>query len=191
MQKEKEKQKKKQTMRTTGKILGAIIILLLYIGCKDVKKQPANNINKKTIFYNKGVEFKIDFPDTIYKGKSYNGKIIYRNILDTITTDLDNDINKKNNRYIIFAMARTKNIDYDESYLHKIVKDTFGAIDNNTIPFYDIKFNETGVFYIDGIINDQGYIKLEKKNEKGEEPMRIITNEFRASHKVIVIDNTQ
>lgn len=163
-----------------------ILCLFFFIQCKEKSTKSEEFVN--TAFKGNGVEYSIEFPDTVLKGKKYNGKIHYKNLLDTITESMINDSTSKRNRYIIFSMVLIDNIDYVEKDLWKIAKDTFGALNNHTIPFYDIKFNKSGTFFIDGVINDQGYITSDVKNKKGSYDTRIITNEFRATKKVVVIE---
>jgi len=67
--------------------------------------------------------------------------------------------------------------------------DTFGAIDNRTIPFYNIKFTELGTFYIDGIINDHVFIDTLKQPKKPTDKVRYIEKVVQATHKVVVIEN--
>ncbi|MFC4476482.1 hypothetical protein [Flavobacterium chungangensis] len=172
-------------MKGVTKII-IIFCAFFFIQCKEKSTKSEEFINTK--FKGNGVEYSIEFPDTVLRGKKYKGEIHYTNVLDTITESMINDSTSKRNRYIIFSMALTDNIDYVEKDLWKIAKDTFGAIDNHTIPFYDVKFNKSGTFFIDGVINDQGYITSDIKNEKGSYDTRIITNEFRATKKVVVID---
>lgn len=116
----------------------------------------------------------------------YNGKINYKNILDTITTKVL-DIN--NPRYIQYAFTITKGISYDNKHLKEIATDTIYTKSSKYIPLTVIHFNQLGVNYIDGIITDQVYIENSGKNEKGEPMTRVITDEFRATHKVVVIEN--
>ncbi|MHC0446127.1 hypothetical protein ACWA1F_12000 [Flavobacterium sp. 3-218] len=172
-------------MKVTSKII-IMICAFFFIQCKEKSTKSEEFVN--SVFKGNSVEYNVEFPDTVLKGKEYNGKIIYKNALDTISESMINDSSNKRNRYIIFSMTVTDNIDYSEKDLWKIAKDTFGALNNHTIPFYDIKFDRIGTFFIDGIINDQGYITSDKKNKKGSFDTRIITNEFRATKKVIVID---
>lgn len=129
------------------------------------------------------MSFIFDFPDTVFVNKEYNGIIIYKNILDTITTDLSNHQDSIKNRYITYALAKTKDLKNSTESLRKIAIDTFGAVDYRTIPLFKIKFNEIGVHFIDGFITDNGYIELSEKDS-----LRIITNEFRVAHKVVVIE---
>lgn len=154
------------------------------ISCKKdtpIESRKSNNIHQSTVFV------KFDFPDTVYINKSYKGKIEYKSILDTITTNVLEEVDGIN-RYIMYSLTRTKNLDYDTMELYKIKLDTFGAIDNRTIPFYDIKFTELGVHYIDGIINDHATINTLPKSQNPNDKVRYIVNEARATHKVIVID---
>jgi hypothetical protein len=126
----------------------------------------------------------MDFPDTVFINEYYNGKINYKNSLDTITTSFD-DIKK--NRYIYYSYIKNKSINYDDDSLKKNIRDTFGARNNKLIPLYNIKFDKLGLNYIDGFITDEVMIDNGAKNHKGEPMVRIITNEFRVTKKVLVI----
>ena len=72
--------------------------------------------------------------------------------------------------------------------LKHIIKDTFGALNNREIPLPNIEFGKTGVFYIDGIINDYVVIDLNKKNKDGVGLVREIEDEERLTHKVVVVN---
>ena len=84
-------------------------------------------------------------------------------------------------------MRKSKYVNYDFNILKLNIKDTFGAINNRIIPFYNIKFNELGIHYIDGIINDIVYIDTVKSKRKDSDLVRLIENEVRVTHKVVVI----
>ncbi|KQB39532.1 hypothetical protein RC62_1214 [Flavobacterium aquidurense] len=152
------------------------IIFLILVSCKKEKKIVERSDNYKISFV---------FPDTVFINELYNGKINYKNSLDTITTSFD-DIKK--NRYIYYSYIKNKSINYDDS-LKKIIRDTFGARNNKLIPLYNIKFDKLGLNYIDGFITDEVMIDNGAKNAKGESMTRIITNEFRVTKKVFVIKN--
>lgn len=157
-------------------------LLLLVLSCrrdKPIEKISTKNLTETAAFV------KFVFPDTVYINKLYNGKIEYKGVLDTITTSFDE---KTKSRYISFYMTKTKNIDYEMKQLYKVKLDTFGAIDNRTIPFYDLKFTELGVNYIDGIINDHLTIDTLTK-PKPTDKVRYIENVLRATHKVVVIES--
>ena len=161
--------------------LFSIIVLSLLISCKDEVKQ--NNNNNKDHF-----KISLIFPDTVYINKSYDGKIDFKNDLDTITTSFD-DIKKA--RFLEYSFLITKKINYKDDYLKKIVKDTFVAETNRMIPLYNIKFDKLGLNYFDGMITDEVIIANGGKNSKGEPMDRIITNEFRLTRGVYVIDQPQ
>jgi hypothetical protein len=156
--------------------------LLLVFSCKG--DMPIEKISKKNLIETTAF-VKFVFPDTVYLNKLYNGKIEYKGVLDSITTSFDE---RTKSRYISFYMIKTKNIDYEMKQLYKVKLDTFGAIDNRTIPFYDLKFTELGVNYIDGIINDHITIDTLTK-PKPTDKVRYIENVLRATHKVFVIES--
>jgi hypothetical protein len=156
-----------------------LIVLFSLLGCKKEKQETSREL----IYVNEGMSFIFDFPDTVIVNKEYNGRIIYKNILDTLTTDLSNHPDSIKTRYIIYSLAKTKDLRNYEKSLKKIAIDTFGAIDYRTIPLFKIKFTEKGVNFIDGFITDSGYIDL-----PGKDSVRVISDEFRISHKVVVID---
>jgi hypothetical protein len=162
-----------------------ISILLFVSSCEDETSKTIKNLGKQKT---PEVWVKFDFPDTVYRNKSYNGKIEFKSILDTITTNVLEENNGKN-RYIIFSLIKTKDINYDIKQLKKIKLDTFGALSNRVIPISDIKFTELGTNYIDGILNDQAVIDDITKNKNAKNRVRIIENEVRATHKVVVIEN--
>jgi hypothetical protein len=158
-----------------------LIISLVVISCKEDKKIVKNDKISNS-------KINIIFSDTVYIYKEYYGEIDYKNHLDTITTSFD-DI--KNNRYIYYSYTKNAHTNYSYDSLKKTIKDTFGARNNRLIPLYNIRFDKLGVNYIDGIITDEVMIENGAKNDKGEPMTRIITNEFRVSKRVIVIDRHQ
>lgn len=129
---------------------------------------------------------KFNFPDTVYRNKSYNGLINYESVLDTTT----NVMEKANgiDRYIVYGLRKTKTIDYEFKKLKKVRLDTFGAVNNRAIPFFDIIFTEAGTFYLDGVINEHVTVDTLQRPKKPTDKVRYIENEVRATHKVIVID---
>ena len=177
----------KQQIAITVVAINLFLSLLVILSCKDSLQSEKDTIKEKENiqkkFKNKLVEFEFDFPDTIQINKLYNGKIKYKGVLDTITTSFDDE---KKSRYISFYMSKTKDINYKIEELKTMKLDTFGAIDNRTIPFYDLKFTELGVHYIDGIINDHISIDTLIKSKKSIEKVRYIENVVRATHKVVV-----
>ncbi|MFH6947855.1 hypothetical protein ACHRV6_05150 [Flavobacterium sp. FlaQc-51] len=157
------------------------IILLSFIFLFSCKQETKKIQEKKTTDFN--IEF--NFPDTVYVGKYYNGKIFYKNIFDTATTKL---LDIKKLRIIKYSFSVTKNLNNDIENLKKSITDTFIAENNRMIPLYNISFNNPGVRYIDGVITDEINIDgIMLRDGKMQASTRIITHEFRATHKVIVI----
>lgn len=154
-------------------------ILLILFSCRKEKKILERS-------YNDIYKISFVFPDTVFVNELYDGKINYKNDLDTIDTTLNN---LKKYRYIDYYFLKTKNVDYSDEYLKEITTDTFTAVHHRSIPLYAIRFDSLGVNYIDGIITDEVMIENGAKNNMGKPMTRIITNEFRATKKVFVIKN--
>jgi hypothetical protein len=162
-----------------------IVIILIFTICfTSCKREVKENLHSKKAY----AKYRVDFPDTVVVNKYYEGKIIYKSNLDTITLIL-NKIDNKKSRMLEYAFAKTKLMNQDERILKKYITDTMYAKSNTSIPLF-LKFNKLGVNYIDGIIKDEVWLDtIEIKNNKKEKKMRIITNEFRATKKVVVIDD--
>jgi hypothetical protein len=158
------------------------IILLALISCKEDKK----TIKKIKITSH---EISIIFPDTVYINTPYNGKINYKNDLDTLTTEIRKL--QKNTRFLRFTLITTKDINYNDDHLKKIVNDTCIAENNRLIPIYSIRFDKLGINYIDGIITDKVIIENGAKSENGKPMDRMIIHETRITKRVIVIDKHQ
>ncbi len=163
--------------------------IFLALCCKDNKEINNEELINKKIYEEsnrKVIEFKIKFPDTLYVNQPKDGVIEYKSILDTLTTTFGG---QEKNRYTRFILTTTNDVNYDYKHLKRIVKDTFGAINNRTIPFYNIKFTKPGVYYIDGLINDIVFIDLHSNDSEGNELFRLIENDERVTHKVVVIES--
>ncbi|WP_281335982.1 hypothetical protein [Flavobacterium eburneipallidum] len=165
-------------------IIVVFALQIILFSCKKKEEIVANKQETKK-YIQKRIEYKIEFPDTVYLNKLYNGVVKYKSVLDTITTSFDD---KKKNRYSVFYLTIVDKPDRDYKHLKKIAK-KFGADNNREISIYDIKFTKTGIYYIDGIINDFVVIDENKKNKNGEELVRLIENEERVIHKVVVIEH--
>lgn len=176
-------------------IVGILIILQFLFSCKNNSNEENKNFTQEKVnpkkFINDVVEFEFEFPDTVYINESYDGKIKYKGILDTITTEFNLEGQSTKSRYIIYSFAKTKSIAYDVKHLSKIAIDTIGAIDNNTILLSNIKFTELGTHYLDGLINDNAIINLKAKDKDGDDLSRSITDEVRATLKVVVIEKSR
>ncbi len=191
MKRRKPKFHNKINVKTKYSLVIFLSVLSIFFSCKKGEekniKQSKTKTNNPNSFKNDVVEFKFEFPDTVYINEANNGKIKYKGVLDTITTKFDFK-NDKKSRYIIYSYTKVHSINYTDKALLQMVLDTIGAIDNSTILLSNIKFNQSGTYYIDGIINDSAYLSANEKDKDGDELMRVITNEVRATHKVVVIE---
>lgn len=164
-------------------IIAVVTLQLTTLSCK--KKESVVNEQKTKEYSQKQIEFKVEFPDTLYVNQSYDGVIGYKSVLDTIITTFGD---RKKNRYTRFILTTTNNPNYDYKHLKQTVKDTFGALNNREIPFYNIKFAKPGIYYIDGIINDIVLIDTITKHKSENDLLRLIENEERVTHRVVVIE---
>lgn len=166
----------------------ALLILNLFIFVCSCKKNLEedhikNEINevKKEVY-----QFHFDLPDTMVVNEMYNGKIDYKGKLDNITTSLDDE---KKYRSIHYYFLKTQSIQYDLNELKKKLTDTLITDTHENIPLFDISFDKLGVNYLDGIVFDKVMIDtMQVMNGKLQPTVRVITNEFRATHKVVVIE---
>lgn len=179
------KMKEKKQFKKTTIIIISILLLSFTFSCKKDAFVESENKKKST---QTTAFVKFVFPDTVYINGLYKGEIKYKGVLDTITLNVLEEVNGKD-RYITYSLTKTKNINYETKQLYKIKLDTFGAIDNRTIPIYGIKFTELGVHYIDGIINDHITIDTLTNSKSNTDKVRYIENVVRATHKVVVIEN--
>ncbi|MET3020162.1 hypothetical protein [Flavobacterium hydatis] len=167
-------------------IVTVYVLQFIVVSCKRKEEIP-NQQQKFEKDIRKRIDCKIEFPDTVYIDQLYDGMVKYKSMLDTITTSFDD---KKKNRYVIFYLTIVDKPDPDYKHLKKVAS-KFGADNNKEISIYDIKFTKTGIYYIDGIINDFVIINENKKDLKGNELVRLIENEERVIHKVVVINSPE
>ncbi len=152
--------------------------MTFFFSCK--KEIKSNNLVK--INYR---DTKLIFPDTVYVNESNDGRIEYKNDLDTITTKFD-DLKKL--RFLYYEYYLTKEPIEDNKEIRKMVTDTFVAETNRLIPLYGIKFDKLGVNYFNGIITDEVIIANGGVLKDGSKGDRIITNEIRLTRAVYVIE---
>ena len=87
----------------------------------------------------------------------------------------------------MFLTRGRLHINYSFEDLKKIKLDTFGAVDNRTILLDNIIFKESGIYYLDGVLNDHVTIDTLKRPKRPTDKVRYLEKEVRATHKVIVI----
>lgn len=155
------------------------------MACKK-EDAPNSNENSRKISDKGSLEFEFEFPDTVLLNKPYKGKIRFKGVFDSISTNVMEPVNGID-RYIIYCATQTKSIDYDFKELKRVKLDTFGAIDNRTILLDNIVFREVGVQYIDGILNDHVTIDTLKRPLKPTDKVRYLEKEVRVTHKVFVL----
>lgn len=163
-------------------ILLIVITIQLFISCKEEKKIMRGDTREIT---ERPIEYAIEFPDTVIVNELNDGLIRYKSKLDTIITTFGD---RKKNRYTRFILTATKNPNYDFKHLKQTVRDTFGALNNRNIPFYNIAFSNPGIYYLDGIINDIVLIDTITKKKSENDLLRFIEQEERVTKKVIVIN---
>jgi len=161
----------------------AIVGVLLLYSCNGHIKDNKLDHNKSDSDVDR-IVYSIDFPDTVFTKEDNYGLVTYKSHYDSIITNFGV---KDTNRFTRLIVTITNNIDYDYDYLKSIVKDTFGAYDNRSI-YFMLKFERSGVFYMDGVINDLVLIDLHKKSEEGIDQIRWLEDEVRVTKKVVVID---
>ena len=167
----------------------AILLSVFITSCKEDADGvlAAPEIESKREFE---IDYKISFPDIIYVNKEYEGKIFYKSILDTVTTSFDD---KEKERYTILYLKLLSNYVYDDFDFEKFKKTSklmYGATNNREISFDKIKFDSIGTYYINGIIEDFVYIDLKRKDENGEDLVRLIEKQGEILHRVVVIDKS-
>lgn len=161
-------------------------IIVFFTNCKkDLSDKSVVDDEKVSIELENKIWYEIDFPDTVYVNEKYHGDINFTSVFDSITTEFGD---RDKYRYVFTALTINNDIEYDFNHLKKIVKDTFGAIDNRQIPIRNLVFPDKGIYYIDGLINDAAFIDLRKKDENGEDLIRWLEKEVRVTKKVVVID---
>jgi len=160
-------QSKKHSKNSIIKLLIPLVIFLY-----SCNKQKNNTLAKNNKDQSK-VEYSFKFPDTLIIGKKYKGIIEYKSKTDSVDTE----------RYIYYLYGLFDKVQNIEVLKNKKL-DTFVGVTKNKILIYNILFNKTGTYYIDGIVQDEYFIPSENKEE-----VILRKDESRVTHKVIVIDS--
>lgn len=167
---------------TITKSLVFILTAAFSTSCKHNKKVPDK---AKT---NNHREYYLDvyFPDTVTINNTYEGNIVYKGILDTITTKLFVEGNSM--RLLTLYLKNNKTL-IKSSYNHILKskeKDTFypSKNENNYDIFFEYKFKNLGINYLEGILEDEVYL-----NTNDTSKLRIITKYNHITLPVFVTDN--
>jgi len=160
------------------------ILILFFVSCKQENNNLKNKNPKKanyTSYSSKSASWDLYFPDTIILNRKYDGRIVYKGILDTITTSFEDE----HSRYVRVVLMTSDKLNVDIETLRKTKKDTFGAVNYREIPFYNISFKKLGVNYIHGYIIDHAF--LDAKGTKPEDSLvRMIEREVTINCEVFV-----
>ncbi|MBZ9631900.1 hypothetical protein LB465_14015 [Salegentibacter sp. LM13S] len=162
-----------------------LLIMLVFISCKESKKT-----NDAIVFHSmstdKNFEYSVNFPDTVYVNEPNDGEFQYKSPLDTITKNFSDP---RQNRYVVFRTLPDNTYDFHRDFFNDSLQEyRIGATDNRSIPFYDLSFKTTGVFEINGLINDLVLIEPQTENNQDKTKIRLIEEDFPVSFKVVVID---
>ena len=169
------------------KFIIVFFLALIYLGCKDLSNDSAKNLSPKKEKDKHGFDYRIDFPDTLYLNKLYDGEIYYESPMDTIIKKF---FNPEEDRYVVFRCPPGNGYTFrQKSYIDSIGEYRFGAVNNRTIPIYDLIFSKTGNYKISGFVNDLVLLNPETKYNKDEEKIRLIERDFPITLNIVVIDS--
>lgn len=172
---------RKETVLMPAMVLKVSLVLILLFSCKENNNINTKNNSLKEI---KSIEneFKFVFPDTVVMNEKYQGKILYKGILDTLTTKLGTG--DKVSRYIIYNYIKTDLVSNNISEIEGNSKlKRVAGLQYDYIDLLNISFSNKGVYYLDGFIRDEVHLEVLNSDK-----VRQIVNKTRAVHKVVVID---
>jgi hypothetical protein len=145
------------------KIINRIFIVLLCFFLFSCKLETSrNNIPKKDVVVRIQLEDTILLKDTIF------GVVNYESVFDTIKLKRDEK------RYVFLYLRKTKCLTKNfEDFLTKD-RDTFVALEDgsNIIPIYDLKFDTTGEYFLEGYIIDELWLK-NMRVSKGDDKIKV------------------
>ena len=97
-------------------------MILCSMGCQNDNQKKSYRKNR--VDKSEQLPLTLIFPDTVYKGVTYNGEIKYKNCFDTITKQL-----RKNPTYrdMVYAYIVTDSLQSSENYLKQHMLDTAWA----------------------------------------------------------------
>ena len=163
-----------------------VLTMIFLIGCRDGGKTNGNFVSN-SVEPDEIFEHTVIFPDTVYINELNDGEIVYKSPVDTIT-DIFSD--PKQNRYVVFRTLSNNSYSFHkEFYVDSIKEYRIGAINNRSIPFYDLSFTQTGTYKISGLINDLVLIQPQTKNNLDQTKVRLIEEDYPISFNVVVIDS--
>ena len=107
------------------------LALVFVLSCNERVNEVKKNETKPnyTSYTGKEASWDLYFPDTVNLNDNYHGKIVYKGILDTITTSFDDE----HNRYIKVVLMTSDKLNWKFDDIRKTAKDTFGAVNYREI----------------------------------------------------------
>ncbi len=161
-----------------------LFIPLVIIGCRN--EQEAGDEVSQSLKPDQKFEYSVKFPDTVYVNESNDGEIFYKTPLDTI---VEKFFDPKQNRYVVLrTLSDSLYTFHSDQYSDSLKEYRIGAIDNRSLPFYDLSFKTTGTFEINGLINDLVLREPKTKNNSNENKVRLIEEDFPLSFRIVVIE---
>ncbi len=179
-------------MKNIGRHIISILCIILVQSCNDsgIKNYDKVKPEAKSIKQNSKIKFDFVNQKTKEKAKRLYKDSVYLVVINYENYKMDS-LNKnifeegRHERYLYYYKSQETKVDLSDrkiSYFeNKIKLDTFYAVDNNTIPLFDIKFSSKGENYINGILDDFVYIKLDDTTK-----VRVISDKKIITQKVFI-----
>jgi hypothetical protein len=164
-----------------------VILVLIFglISCKNDKeiKSETRGSSRKEIKEEYFLDFY--FPDTVQVNKTYEGEIIFKSPLDTITKEL---LVEGDTMRIIALYLKDNHTLLDDDFEHILASkevDTFVPNNSKSLKFI-FKFNELGNQYLEGVLQDEVYFTTNDTTG-----LRIITRNSHINLPILVTDNKE
>lgn len=163
----------------------AFLSFLLYFNsCNDVKKNRQEYKPIKIEHNLKKTKVTIIVNDTMVVNNKYKCLIEVKRDQDPSSTSSHKDSKEEiGNRDLIYRFCITDRITSDLEKLQKKIKDTMkGDLTGEFVFYKDLVFNKTGIFYIDGILEDNVYLKMEDTTK-----YMLVKDEGRLNFKITIV----
>lgn len=169
------------------KTLLIIIYFLLISNCVKETKKVVKHETKQTSYNerNRKTFFDFYFPDTVHIDKTYDGLILYKSYLDTLTPKIYEE--RDTMRLLSFHLVKMKNDTYIIDFKDIIESekaDVFAAKSKDSIPF-KVKFEKTGEHYLEGVLKDEVYYATQDQDH----PLEILRKFKHVKFPVFVTDD--
>ncbi|NRD24956.1 hypothetical protein HNV10_17025 [Winogradskyella litoriviva] len=168
------------------KNLKVIMMLVIFSSFYYCKKQIPTVTNSNSLNHEKSKNYlEIYYPDTVNIKNTYEGIILYKSHLDTITTELF----KKGDTIRLVTLYIQDNKTLFPNDFEHILKskecDTFYPLNDGGEIKFEHKFNSLGINYLEGVLEDEVIYK-ETDTSSG---LRILTKFSHINLPVFVTDD--